>query len=114
MQRLFPLSFGEFLWAKGKEGMAQVISGGDLEMMAVFHDRIRRLQEQIVLDYREDFSKHLEAAPRGLPLRLNQAWDSIPSQLARENKKFVYGAVKNGARGRDFDLVNGSSTRLSH
>lgn len=137
VQRLYPLSFAEFLRAKGEEGMAQIVSEGDLEMMRVFHDRIRellryylivggmpevvrdfvetypnvdfkalrQLQEQIVLDYREDFSKHLEAAPRGLPLRLGQVWDSIPVQLARENKKFVYGAVRSGARGRDFDLA---------
>lgn len=43
--------------------------------------------------------------PRGLPLRLNQVWDSIPAQLSKENKKFLYGAVRKGGRGRDFELA---------
>lgn len=43
--------------------------------------------------------------PRGFSLRLAQVWDSIPSQLARENKKFLYGAVRSGGRGKDFELA---------
>ena len=66
---------------------------------------VSAIQQQILSDYRDDFSKHQEAAPQGLPLRLNQVWDSIPSQLARENKKFFYGAVRKSARRRDFELA---------
>ncbi len=66
---------------------------------------ITSVQKQIVESYRDDFSKHESSAPRGLTLRLNQVWDSIPSQLAKENKKFVYGLVKQGGRRRDFELA---------
>lgn len=72
----------------------------NIDLKAVEH-----IQERILRDYRDDFSKHSEAAPKGLPLRLNQVWDSIPAQLAKENKKFVYGAVREGGRGRDFELA---------
>ncbi len=59
-------------------------------------------QQQIIIDYRRDFSKHAPA--REVP-RINMVWDSIPSQLAKENKKFVYGAVKKSARASDFEIA---------
>lgn len=63
------------------------------------------IQKHILQDYRDDFSKHGQAAPRGLAMRLNQVWDSIPAQLSKENKKFLYGVVREGGRGRDFELA---------
>lgn len=136
-QKLYPLSFREFLMACGEEGLSDLIADADTEMMSVFHERIleqlkyyliiggmpeavrefaearpavdfRRIgevQARILRNYRDDFSKHSQLAPRGLPLRLNQVWDSIPSQLSRENKKFMYTAVRESGRGRDFELA---------
>lgn len=56
---------------------------------------VRKLQNSLVSDCRDDFSKHVDMrdSPAVTTLRLNQVWDSIPSQLAKENKKFVYGVV---------------------
>ena len=137
LQRLFPMTFLEFLDACGRADLGALVSSGDSEMPTVFHDTlvewlrsymivggmpevvaefaesypnvdfacVRSLQEQIVSDYRADFSKHETDMPRGLPVRLNQTWDSLPAQLARENKKFLYSAVRAGARGRDFELA---------
>ena len=63
---------------------------------------VRSIQKQIIQDYRRDFSKH--APDREVP-RINMVWDSIPAQLAKENKKFIYGAVKKSARAADFELA---------
>lgn len=63
---------------------------------------VRSIQKQIIQDYRRDFSKH--APEREVP-RINMVWDSIPAQLAKENKKFIYGAVKKSARAADFELA---------
>lgn len=64
---------------------------------------VRKLQNSLVSDYRDDFSKHVDMrdGPAVTTLRLNQVWDSIPSQLAKENKKFVCGVVRAGGRGKD-------------
>ncbi len=86
-------------------GMPEAVKAFTEAYPNVDFEKIEGIQRQIIEDYRSDFSKHQDAAPRGLTLRLNQVWDSIPSQLARENKGFVYGAVKKGARGRDFELA---------
>ena len=58
---------------------------------------VRTIQNQVLQDYRRDFSKHAPA--REVP-RINLVWDSIPAQLAKENKKYVYGAVKKSARAK--------------
>lgn len=86
-------------------GMPEVVEDFVSSFPSVDHQRIRELQNAIIADYREDFSKHQASAPRGLTLRLNQVWASLPGQLARENKKFVYGAVKHGGRGKDYELA---------
>lgn len=65
-------------------------------------NEVRRIQQQILTDYRRDFSKHAPA--REVP-RINMVWDSIPSQLAKENKKFVYGAVRKSARAADLEIA---------
>ena len=86
-------------------GMPDVVATFAGQYPSVDFDLISAKQLQIVSDYRDDFSKHQPSAPRGLSLRLNQVWDSLPSQLARENKKFLYGAVREGGRGRDFEIA---------
>lgn len=131
MIRLFPMSFKEFLMAIGKEKMQEIIAAADFSLMSTlsmsyeeclrlyyyvggmpaavqaFADgkglkEIRSIQQQILFGYKRDFSKHAPA--RDVP-RINMVWDSIPSQLARENKKFIYGAVKKGARASEFEIA---------
>lgn len=66
------------------------------------HDlnRVRVLQKAILNAYEQDFSKH---APASEVPRIRMVWNSIPSQLAKENKKFIYGLMKEGARAREFE-----------
>ena len=127
---LRPMSFREFLVARGESLLAQAIDDRDgLDLSSVFagklqdylkeylvvggmpavvddfckhHDYLeaRRLQRLILDDYDRDFSKH---APLRILEKMRQVWDSIPSQLARENRKFVYGLVRDGARARDYE-----------
>jgi predicted AAA+ superfamily ATPase len=63
---------------------------------------IRTKQEEILTTYENDFSKH---APYEIVPRLNMVWNSIPAQLDKENKKFVYSVMKEGARAKDFELA---------
>ena len=131
MLRLYPMSFCEFLMAMGKEKMAQLLIdqqyaaisvlrdsyieflrqyyfvGGMPEAVKAFAEEkapnaVRKIQQQILFDYQRDFSKH--APVREVP-RINMVWNSIPSQLARENKKFIYGAMKKGARAAEFEIA---------
>lgn len=61
---------------------------------------VRNIQNQILADYKRDFSKHV---PKDILPKVNIVWESIPSQLAKENKKFIYNAIKNGSRAKDFE-----------
>jgi uncharacterized protein len=63
---------------------------------------VRRIQNRILNSYEGDFSKH---APNETVPRIRMVWQSIPSQLAKENKKFVYGVIRQGARAKDFELA---------
>ena len=129
--RLYPMNFIEFLDAMGKEKMASILKEGnwnvinllETELISLLRQyyyvggmpaavlahveqkglqEVRSIQKQIIQDYRRDFSKH--APDREVP-RINMVWDSIPAQLAKENKKFIYGAVKKSARAADFELA---------
>lgn len=129
--RLYPMSFLEFLDAMGKSRMAEVLESAnwtvinmiaeDLEKMLrqyyyvggmpaavlAFVEQkglkvVRDVQMQIISGYRRDFSKHAPA--REVP-RINMVWDSIPAQLAKENKKFIYGAVRKSSRAADFEMA---------
>ena len=129
--RLYPMNFIEFLDAMGKEKMASILKEGnwnvinllETELISLLRQyyyvggmpaavlahveqkglqEVRSIQKQIIQDYRRDFSKH--APEREVP-RINMVWDSIPAQLAKENKKFIYGAVKKSARAADFELA---------
>ncbi len=126
--RLYPMSFEEFLWAKEERGLASAVSACDWQTMTALAQKledllrqyyyvggmpevvktyvgnrslqaVRRKQNEILNDYDRDFSKHAasEAA------RIRMVWRSLPSQLAKENKKFVYGAVRKGGRAREFE-----------
>ena len=132
MLTLYPMSFYEFLLAMGEEnGLARILREKHFDMMPVFAEkfkeflkyyfyvggmpeavtafaenrdwkRARQIQDKILKNYRNDFSKH---APKDILSRINMVWDSIPAQLAKENKKFIYGVLKDGARAKDFELA---------
>ena len=129
---LYPMSFYEFLIAMGEEnGLVRIIKeksfdiinsfnekfkeylkyyfyvGGMPEAVAAFAEnrdwkKSREIQNRILKNYRSDFSKH---APIQILPRINMVWDSIPAQLAKENKKFIYGLIKEGARAKEFELA---------
>lgn len=129
--RLSPMSFIEFLIAIDEERLAHLIENPDWTIINSMKDRLlnllryylflggmpeviaefvrsgnfrkaRQLQQRILLSYQNDFSKH---APAEIIPRINMVWKSIPSQLAKENKKFIYGVIKEGARAKDFELA---------
>jgi predicted AAA+ superfamily ATPase len=64
--------------------------------------KVREKQLGILAAYEQDFSKH---APNDIVPRIRLVWQSLPSQLAKENRKFIYGNLKNGARAREFELA---------
>jgi predicted AAA+ superfamily ATPase len=128
---LRPLTFSEFVRAVKSDQLAEVLENRQPKLLSAFHDELnnllkqylivggmpevvksfadngdyfeaRAIQQQIIRDYERDFSKH---APANVVPRIQMVWNSIPSQLARENKKFLYGALKTGARAKDFELA---------
>ena len=128
---LFPLSFKEFMCAMGKEQFVELIEKGDFAMATTFKQdyvdllkyyyyvggmpevvqsfidnrdfsEVREIQQRILLAYEQDFSKH---APNEIVPRIRMIWNSIPAQLAKENKKFIYGIIKEGARAKDYELA---------
>ncbi len=64
------------------------------------YQKISNIQKDIIASYQNDFSKH---APKGIVPKIHHVWESIPSQLAKENKKFIYGVVREGARAREYE-----------
>lgn len=128
---LYPMDFTEFLMAKGEARCAEILQsqdwaaiaglksryvqllreyyfvGGMPEAVAKFVEAkdpnaVRKIQQEILEAYTRDVSKH---APANDVVRINQVWRSIPSQLAKENKKFIYGAIRKGARAKEFELA---------
>lgn len=63
---------------------------------------VRRVQMRLISDYEQDFSKH---APTSVIPRIRMVWNGILSQLAKENKKFIYSVLREGARAKDFELA---------
>ena len=129
--RMFPMSLHEFLNATGNEKLTQLLLacdwaavttlsqkyidllrqyyyvGGMPEAVAGYIEgkglnAVRKIQKDILAGYRKDFSKH---APKREVPRIEMVWDSLPSHLARENKKFIYGAVRKGGRAKDFEIA---------
>lgn len=128
---LYPLSFKEFLLAINENQILEIIDKNDFEMQKVFKERIidllrrycyvggmpkavlsfsqeqdynlvRKIQRNILNDYEGDFSKHI---PPEQVERTRLLWNAIPSQLVKENKKCVYGKIKQGARAKDFEIA---------
>lgn len=129
--KLYPLSFSEFLMATGNERFAELLKNQDYEMITSFKqtyidalkhyyfvggmpeavqsfteskdfNEVRAIQKRILAAYEQDFSKH---APNDIVPKIRMLWNSIPSQLARENKKFIYGLVREGGRAREYETA---------
>lgn len=80
-------------------------AGGMLEVVQSYIEdndilKVREIQKRIIADYEDDFAKHI---PPSLLTKVRMVWTSIPSQLAKENKKFIYGALKKGGRAKEFE-----------
>ena len=117
--------------ALGEERLSDLLEGTDLELISTFQSKYierlkqyyyvggmpevvktfsetkdyllaRTIQKDLLNYYQQDFSKH---APNNIVPRLNMVWDSVPMQLSKENKKFIYGQIREGARAKDFELA---------
>lgn len=128
---LYPMSFLEFMLAMGKEQYVELMQNGDFEMASTFKqeyadllkqyyyvggmpeavqafvdnrdfNEAREIQQRILAAYEQDFSKH---APNEIVPRIRMLWNSIPAQLAKENKKFIYGLIKEGSRAKEYELA---------
>ncbi len=129
--RLYPLSFTEFLDAMGKEQFVELIEEQDFEMIKLFNTKfedllkqytyiggmpevvqdfvnnkdfkkVRTIQKRILSSYEKDFSKHI---PANTVEKVRMLWSSVPTQLAKDNKKFIYNAIKKGARAKEFETA---------
>lgn len=128
---LHPLTFLEFLEAIGENELVKILHSADWKLITAFKSKyverlrqyyfvggmpeavlkfsensnfkeVRDVQKQILFAYEQDFSKH---APSGIVPRIRMIWNSIPAQLAKEHRKFVYGLIREGARAKDFELA---------
>lgn len=128
---LRPLTFKEFLKALGEEELIKLIEQKNMELIKIFSDKlkvylkqyfyiggmpevvasyieskdfqeVRKKQEILLNAYEQDFSKH---APSTIIPRIRQLWHNIPTQLSKENKKFIYGLIKEGARAREYEIA---------
>lgn len=128
---LYPLSFSEFLQAMEYDSYVDLLQKSSFDMITIFKLKyiellkyyyyvggmpeavqsfaekkdfqgVRDIQQRILDAYEQDFSKH---APNDVVPRIRMIWNSIPAQLAKENKKFMYGVLKEGARAKDFEMA---------
>jgi predicted AAA+ superfamily ATPase len=128
---IYPMSLNEFLLALGQEQLYEFLESNDWPMITNFKaklighlrhyyfiggmpeavssflsendfDRVRTIQKNILSAYEHDFSKH---APAEIVPRIKMLWQSIPSQLSEENKKFIYVIIKQGGRAKEFELA---------
>lgn len=128
---LYPFDFIEFLEAINEEPLIDLLRSHDWSLIKSFKSRysellkqyyyvggmpeavlsfslnkdfkeVRNIQKRILLAYEQDFSKH---APHEIVPRIRLLWNSIPAQLAKENRKFVYGIIRQGARAKDYELA---------
>lgn len=129
--KLCPMSFNEFILAVGEKGLHEALRSQDYELINAYAGKytdllkkyyyvggmpevvqtyidsddlfeVREIQNNLLQYYEEDFSKH---ALKEVVSRIMMVWNSIPSQLAKENRKFMYGALREGARAKDFELA---------
>lgn len=128
---MYPLDYEEFLNALGENQSLQLLVSRDFSLITSFRGKfidllkqyyyvggmpeavlsftqhkdfkkVRIIQRRLLNAYEEDFSKH---APTEIVTRIKMLWNSIPTQLAKENKKFVYGVVREGARAREYEVA---------
>jgi predicted AAA+ superfamily ATPase len=128
---LHPFDYTEFLEAVGEGSLAELLRGHDWTLIRNYSARfidylkqyyyvggmpeavvsfsktrdfnaVREIQRRILLSYDQDFSKH---APNAIVPRIRMLWNSIPAQLAKENRKFIYGIIRQGARAKDYELA---------
>ena len=128
---LYPLTFLEFLDAIGESALAEILHSADWKLITAYKSKyierlrqyyyvggmpeavlkfsensnfkeVRDVQKQILEAYELDFSKH---APVNIVPRIRMLWNSIPSQLAKENRKFIYGIIKEGSRAKDYEIA---------
>ena len=129
--KLYPMDFEEFLMAKGEQQLLRIIHDHDFDLLTALHEKckdllrqyyyvggmpevvksyidngqlkpVRAIQNEILSNYAGDFSKH---APYQEVPRISMVWQSILGQLSRENKKFIYGALKKGGRAKEFEVA---------
>lgn len=128
---IYPLNFEEFLLAKGETESYKLLQEGDFDTINLIHEKyidllrqyyyvggmpevvkeyietgglqsVRKIQKSILSGYEKDFSKH---APKEQVARIRLVWQTLPSQLFKENKKFIYGSLRQGARAKDFEIA---------
>lgn len=128
---LYPLTFREFLLACGEEKLLEILDRNDTDIMQAFKTkytdylkyyyyvggmpeavsefitnrdlkRVREIQNRLLYAYENDLSKH---APKEIVTRIRMLWNSVPTQLAKENKKFIYGLIREGARAREYEVA---------
>lgn len=128
---LYPMSFIEFVMAMGEDNLAKLLQTKDWNMIQLFAPKfhellkyyyyvggmpeavlsfsqnrdwqeVREIQNEILKSYRRDISKH---APSDVVPRISDLWNSIPAQLSKENRKFIYGVVREGARAREYEIA---------
>ncbi len=129
--KLYPMDFEEFLMAKGEQQLLRIMHDHDFDLLTALHEKckdllrqyyyvggmpevvksyidngqlkpVRAIQNEILSNYAGDFSKH---APYQEVPRIRMVWQSILGQLSRENKKFIYGALKKGGRAKEFEVA---------
>ena len=128
---LFPLSFEEFLLNANEETIVQALNDKKWSVVTPFHDKlihylriyyfvggmpeavhtyfetknfdlVRSIQNNIIMGYENDFAKY---APNDIVPKIRMVWQSILSQLSKENRKFIYGQIKKGARAKEFEAA---------
>ena len=128
---LYPLNFREFLTALNEDALADLLIQNDFALLNTFRTKyiellkkyyyiggmqeaimtfietddmreVRKVQNELLLYYESDFSKH---APVEQYPRIQMVWNSIPAQLAKENRKFIYGIIREGARAKDYEIA---------
>lgn len=129
--KLYPLSFMEFIGNIGEQRLAEQIQNKNWDLINIFHEKlvellrlyyfiggmpevvsnyienkdlvtVRTLQQKIIIGYENDFAKY---APNEIVPKIKLVWNSLISQLAKENRKFIYGQIKKGARAKDFEMA---------
>lgn len=129
--RLYPLSFMEFIESIGEDKLTIALANANWPVLDLFHEKLvellrlyyfiggmpevvanyiqykelntaRDIQQKIIIGYENDFAKY---APHAIVPKIRMVWHSLMSQLAKENRKFIYGQIKNGARAKDFEAA---------